>query len=73
MPTIVITGAGKTVEANVMDKADAIRTVSSRLQREYSKDSIEKALNKWLTASMSKPLHIGTGSDTVIIQYRDER
>lgn len=71
MPRLIITGGGRTVEMTVADKSAAIREISARLQREYSREAVEKTLNKWLSTRMTDNLILGSGIDTVSVQYRD--
>jgi hypothetical protein len=68
---IVISGAGKTGEYYVSDRSEALRLVSSRLQKEYTKSALEKLLNDWLARSMTGTLRIKNGSDFVTITYSE--
>ena len=70
MASVSITDANGNVFAfPVDDKSDAIRRVSERLLSAYSRASVEKALNIWLSGNMASPLNLGEGKDAMTLKY----
>jgi hypothetical protein len=71
MPTVTVAPVkGDILQLTVTDKADAIRKISTQLLQVYSRSSVETALNNWLKNSMTAPLRLGSGMDTMTLNYR---
>jgi hypothetical protein len=71
MPTVTVAPVkGDILQLTVTDKADAIRKISTQLLQVYSRSSVETALNNWLKNSMTAPLRLGAGMDTMTLNYR---
>jgi hypothetical protein len=71
MPTVTIYPVkGDIIQITVTDKSDAIRKIATQLVQVYSRNSIETALNSWLTSSMTTPLRLGSGMNTMTLNYR---
>lgn len=70
MPTVtVLDKSGRTISFQVEDKSEAIREVSKKLLKEFSRASVEGALNKWLQARMAHPIKLTRGNETLTISY----
>lgn len=71
MPKVIVSGGSSTIEFPVVDKQDAVRKVSERLQREFSKKYVETVLNEWLSAQLSITLMINRNNEKMYIRYED--